>query len=457
MVRRTLVLAVAILFVMAAVASVYASGGQEAASTAGKVKKVYFYAWTHPDNMVQLLDEFNKKYTGKYEMVYQKLADAATMTINTALSSGEQVDVMTQASAFDLRQRADSGVYYGLKKYFDREKLTYAGVFGKSIEETQNIKGDYYSMPYCNNINMVYFNKKMFDDAKIPYPDANWTWDDFRAVAKKLTKGTGANKIYGAMLDVAKPGGDMYWATIAQQKLGSFWYYSKDFKSSRFDAPEMKESLQFFYDLYMVDGSAVPLAEYTALKLDNDTTGMKGLYSGRYAMWVAPVYGCLYLNKSYGEIPAGTDIGMTNLPRPSSTPAAVTVSYSSQACIPANAPDKDAAWTAIKYICIDRADLFAGPKAMHPGYQFKGVEDANKFNEIIFVGKPGLDSTMAMKVMALPRTIISRDNTIVQGQAKINDLIAAVATRVFNGEMTVDAALKELKTKGDQFILADLK
>ena len=207
----------------------------------------------------------------------------------------------------------------------------------------------------------------------------------------------------------------------------------------------------------MVDGSFVPLAEYTALKLDNDTTGMKGLYSGRYAMWVAPVYGCLYLNKSYGEIPAGTDIGMTNLPRPVGSAGAVTVSYSSQACIPANAPDKDAAWAAIKYICIDRADLFAGPKAMHPGYQFNTLEAANKFNEIIFKDHPGLDFDMAMKVMALPRTIISRDNTRIQGQAKINELLNADMTLVFNGEMTVDAALKDLKVKGDQFILADLK
>jgi multiple sugar transport system substrate-binding protein len=452
--RRGVILAAAILF---ASVSVFAEGGAEGASGPAEVKKVYFYAWTHPDNMVPLLNEFNKAYTGKYEMVYQKLADAATMTINTALSSGEPVHVMTQASAFDLRQRADSGVYLGLKRYFDKEKLKYSEVFGKSIEETQNINGDYYSMPYTNNINMVYFNKKMFDAAGVKYPDPNWTWDDFRATAKKLTKGTGANKIYGAMLDVAKPNGDHYWATIAQQKLGSFWYYSKDFKSTRFDDPAMKESLQFFHDLYMVDGSAVPLAEYTALKLDNDTTGMKGLYGGRYAMWVAPVYGTLYLNKSYGEIPADTDIGVTNLPRPASSAGPITTSYTSQACIPANAPDKDAAWTAIKYICIDRADLFAGPKAMHPGYQFKTVEDANKFNEIIFGNHPGLDFDMAMKVMALPRTIVSRDNTHVQGQAKINELINATMSRVFNGEMSVDAALKELKTKGDQFILADLK
>jgi hypothetical protein len=59
--------------------------------------------------------------------------------------------------------------------------------------------------------------------------------------------------------------------------------------------------------------------------------------------------------------------------------------------------------------------------------------------------------------MALPRTIVSRDNTHVQGQAKINALIDADMSLVFNGEMSVDAALKDLKTKGDEYIAADLK
>ncbi len=448
---------VALVALLAAVGAFAAGGSEGAATPAGQAKKVYFYAWTNPANMVPLLEAFNKQYAGKYEMVYQKLADARTMTINTALSSGEQVDVMTQAAAFDLRQRADSGVYLGLKKFFDKEGLTYEGVFGKSIEETQNIGGDYYSLPYCNNINMVYFNKKMFDEAGVPYPDPNWTWDDFRATAKKLTKGSGANKIYGAMLDVAHPDGDLYWASIAQQKLGSFWYYSKDFKTTRFDAPEMKESLQFFYDMYMVDKSCVPYSEYTALRLHDDITAMKGLYSGRYAMWIAPVYGCLYLNKSYGEIPAGTDIGTANFPRPVGSAGPVSVCYSSQASIPANAKDPEAAWAAIKFICIDRADLFAGPKSMHPGYQFKTKEEADAFNKLIFSNHPGLDVDMAIKVMAMPRTLVSRDNTHIAGQAKINDLIKANMSLVFNGEMSVDAALKDLKAKGDQFIAADLK
>jgi multiple sugar transport system substrate-binding protein len=210
----------------------------------------------------------------------------------------------------------------------------------------------------------------------------------------------------------------------------------------------------------MVDKSCMPYEEYTPLQFYSISIGINnGLTSGRFAMYVAPVFGNLYLNKSYGDIPLGADIGMVNFPRPAGSSGPVTTSYASSASIPANVENPEASWTAIKYICIDRADLFAGSKAMHPGYQFKTIEEANKFNNIIFGNRnrPGFDYDMAMKIMALPRTIISLDNTHVEGQAKINDLIRANMSRVFNGEMTVDAALRDLKAKGDQYITEDLR
>ncbi len=36
-------------------------------------------------------------------------------------------------------------------------------------------------------IAVVYYNKDIFDKAKLPYPKDDWTWDDLRNVAKKLT------------------------------------------------------------------------------------------------------------------------------------------------------------------------------------------------------------------------------------------------------------------------------
>jgi multiple sugar transport system substrate-binding protein len=45
-----------------------------------------------------------------------------------------------------------------------------------------------------DNIGLLY-NKTLFDKAGLAYPTADWTWDDFRAAAKKLTDE--ANHIYG--------------------------------------------------------------------------------------------------------------------------------------------------------------------------------------------------------------------------------------------------------------------
>lgn len=440
----------------------WSGGNKPATSTGGSgsagPEKVHFYNWTNEANMEPLLEAFNKEYAGKYEMVYDKLPDSRTMTINTALASGQPVDIMTQANAFDLGQRADSGAYMGLKQFFDRENTTYGEVFGNSIEQTQNINGDYYSLPYCKNITVVYFNKRMFDEAGIPYPDPNWTWADFRETAKKFTKGSGADKVYGAMVEVAyNKEGHMHWSAIASQRLGAFWFYNPDFKSTRFDDPAVKESLQFFYDLMMVDKSIMPMEEYVALNLSGDTDGMIGLYSGRYAMFVVPVYGSNYLKEIYGKIPEGTDIGMTNLPRPVGAARSISTMYTSTASIFANTKNKEGAWTALKYICIDHAELFAGPKIMHPGYEFKTEAEANAYNNLLFKDRPGLDYDMTMRVMALPRDLVTKDNTVVQGQAKINDLVKANMSLVFNGEMTVDAALKDLKVKGDQYIAEDLK
>jgi multiple sugar transport system substrate-binding protein len=45
-----------------------------------------------------------------------------------------------------------------------------------------------------DNIGLLY-NKTLFDKAGLAYPTANWTWDDFRNAAKKLTDT--ANHVYG--------------------------------------------------------------------------------------------------------------------------------------------------------------------------------------------------------------------------------------------------------------------
>jgi len=48
---------------------------------------------------------------------------------------------------------------------------------------------------------MMFYNKKLFDQAGISYPSGDWTWEDFLAIAQKLTRdldGDGATDQFGA-------------------------------------------------------------------------------------------------------------------------------------------------------------------------------------------------------------------------------------------------------------------
>ena len=43
-------------------------------------------------------------------------------------------------------------------------------------------------LPRWFNVALLYYNRKIFDDAREPYPSPAWTWDDYIAAAQHLTR-----------------------------------------------------------------------------------------------------------------------------------------------------------------------------------------------------------------------------------------------------------------------------
>lgn len=54
--------------------------------------------------------------------------------------------------------------------------------------ESTMMDGKHYGIPFATNCTALFYNKDMFDAAGISYPDENTTWDEFREMAKALTK-----------------------------------------------------------------------------------------------------------------------------------------------------------------------------------------------------------------------------------------------------------------------------
>jgi len=74
----------------------------------------------------------------------------------------------------------------------------YGGVLDNII-----VDGKLYGLPYRSDFWILFYNKDMFDEAGIPYPTNDWTWNDFRETALKLTSGEGPTK---SMAPTSTPG-----------------------------------------------------------------------------------------------------------------------------------------------------------------------------------------------------------------------------------------------------------
>ncbi len=62
------------------------------------------------------------------------------------------------------------------------------------------VDGKTYAIPYRQDSWYLFYDKDMFDKAKVAYPDGKWTWADYAAAADKLAKGNGGGDVYGAYL-----------------------------------------------------------------------------------------------------------------------------------------------------------------------------------------------------------------------------------------------------------------
>ncbi|MRB85077.1 extracellular solute-binding protein, partial [Bacillus thuringiensis] len=61
--------------------------------------------------------------------------------------------------------------------------------FVKSSVDAYQYQSQQYAIPRDIDAIAVWYNKKMFDQAGVSYPDKNWTWNDLKQKSDQLRKG----------------------------------------------------------------------------------------------------------------------------------------------------------------------------------------------------------------------------------------------------------------------------
>ncbi|OON94059.1 MAG: sugar ABC transporter substrate-binding protein [Candidatus Epulonipiscium fishelsonii] len=96
----------------------------------------------------------------------------------------------------------------------------------------------YYAVPKDIDTIALWYNKTMFDEAGLEYPNENWTWDDMTEAARKLTKPDGSQ--YG--VGIRNDGGQMGYYNMIYSNGG--YVISEDKKKSGYDDPKSIEAMK---------------------------------------------------------------------------------------------------------------------------------------------------------------------------------------------------------------------
>ncbi len=232
----------------------------------------------------KLIDEFNKTHTDvQVQDVFCCNSDFALQKLTVALQGNTQPDIAYEYGS-SMPQLATTPKVVDLTNLVKQPSFGWNDFFpGERAAAT--VDGKVLGVPaLVDNLAIVY-NKSLFNRAGIPYPTADWTWEDFRAAAAKLTDPT--TKQFG-------------WAFPADASEDTVWHFeamlweaggdilTPDNKQAAFESAAGVEALTALRDMAVTDKSVY-------LDLQNSGTADNLFNSDRVGMlvtgpWALPGY-----------------------------------------------------------------------------------------------------------------------------------------------------------------------
>lgn len=260
-----------------------------------------------------------------------------------SLMAGEAIDIIGR-TPLQLEEFYKAAVLEPIDDLAKADNYDMSAIYGDKIVKFDDNKS--YAMPAEKDIWLTYYNKKIFDDAGVPYPTAEgWTWEKYVETAQKLNNPE--KNIWGSFMsdDVACN------YMLATQKGVSA--YKAD-GTANFDDPAYADAAKWFFSLgndLKIQPNCIDLASGTYPYNSFMVNGNIGMYV--YGGWVASAL------SDKTKYPRDWDLGILPMPYPEGEdPSSLTIT--SCYAVPKTSKNKEAAFEAIKTICENKYTLGYG-------------------------------------------------------------------------------------------------
>ncbi len=112
-------------------------------------------------------------------------------------------------------QYAKNGLLTPLNDDIEKNKLDLNNIVASSVKAYQ-YNGQQLAIPRDVDSIAVWYNKKLFDEAKVSYPTSDWTWDQLKEKASQLKAGMKSDA-FPLVMDLSNDGQDSYLNLLYQK------------------------------------------------------------------------------------------------------------------------------------------------------------------------------------------------------------------------------------------------
>ena len=266
------------------------SSSSSGTSSNGKVTLQFWTAQTPPTDKVinNLAAEFNATHPN----IVVQASSGGTSTgdllpkVTTALAAGTAPDVAYIYGSY-AANIAQSGKTVNLRNIIHTPGYNWNDFYPAS-QQIVSPGGKVIGFPaLIDNLSVIY-NKKLFAAAGVPVPSPNWTWDQFRAIAKKMTNP--AKHIYGVNYPIGGDTLDTSWRFFPGLWQRGGQILSPDHKKALFNSQAGVANLTLWQQMATVDHSVY---------LDPTASKAEPLFtSGHLAMFVSGPWEVPVLNQA---------------------------------------------------------------------------------------------------------------------------------------------------------------
>lgn len=365
------------------------------------------YKTKNPNVDIELLDISSAEYQDK---------------LSVMLSGGsDDIDLITVKDTPGYSSMVNKNQLESLDSYISKDGIKLESYSGTA--EQLKVKDKLYALPFRSDFWLLYYNKDIFDKAKIAYPTNDITWTQYEELAKKIGSGDGASRVYGTH--------DHTWRSTVQLPAvldGKNEIIQKDYS---FLKPYYEMALRMQKDKVMMDYASLKTGSihYSGV-FENNQTAM--LPMGSWFM------GQLMADKEKGT--AKMNWGVVKYPHADGVKPGTTIGTITSLGINSKSSKKDAAWDFLKFFTGEQGAAAIAKTGTLPAIKSddviktvtaqKGFPTDEESKKALETVKTYLEMPVNAKSSAVETILNEEHDLIMTGSINVDDGLKEMGKRV---------------------------